>query len=238
MILDELRPHIQELRSRLLKIILIFTLCFIISFYFWELLLDFIAKPLRQVLSDDAEIIAYKMGEQFFVALKISFFVAFLFALPMILYHFYAFIAPGLYENEKKYIIPFVLVSYVMFLLGAFFAYYIVFPYGFKYLVNFGQHSVVAMISIGEYLGFFLKLLFGFGLSFELPIFCLFLAKLNLITYKSLIRFFKYAVLLIFLLAALLTPPDIFTQTLMATPLIMLYIVSIILLRLTNFESK
>ena len=232
--LDELRPHIQELRARLLKIILALLLCFIVSFYFWEALLDFIAKPLRQALSDEAEIIAYKMGEQFFVALKVSFFAAFVFALPVIFYQIYAFIAPGLYENEKKHIIPFVLMSYVMFLLGAFFAYYIVFPYGFKYLVNFGQSSVIAMISIGEYLGFFLKLLFGFGLSFELPMLCLFLARLGLITHKSLIGFFKYAILLIFLLAALLTPPDIFTQTLMAAPLIILYAVSIIVVKITN----
>jgi sec-independent protein translocase protein TatC len=121
-----------------------------------------------------------------------------------------------------------------MFLAGASFAYYIVFPYGFTYLVNFGGDSINAMISIGEYLGFFLKLIFGFGVSFELPVFTFFLALLGLITDRSLTSFFKYAVLIIFIFAALLTPPDILTQFLMALPLIALYGLSIVIVKMVN----
>jgi len=236
--LEELKPHIQELRQRLLKSIAVLFIAFFVCFAFWEPLLQWIIVPLKAALSPDSKVIAYKMGEQFFVAIIISFFAALIISLPVIFYQFWSFIAPGLYENEKKHVIPFVISASFMFALGAAFAYYVVFPYGFTYLVNFGGSTVSAMISIGEYLGFFLKLIFGFGISFELPVVAFFLALLGVITDRTLTDFFKYAILIIFIFAALLTPPDVLTQFLMAIPLVILYGISILIVRSVNPYKK
>ncbi|MCV6607580.1 MAG: twin-arginine translocase subunit TatC [Campylobacterales bacterium] len=232
--LDEIKPHLAELRDRVIKIFLILLVLFFACFTVWEPILEWVAQPLKDALSAESEVIAYKMGEQFITAVLVSFFAAFIIGLPFVFYQVWAFVAPGLYSNEKKLIIPFVLFGTIMFVLGALFAYYIVFPYGFTYLVNFGSGTVQAMISIGEYLGFFLKLMVGFGVSFELPVVCFFLAKMDLITERSLIDFFKYAIVIIFIFASLLTPPDIVTQFLMAIPLITLYGFSIIIVKIVN----
>jgi len=232
--LEELKPHIAELRTRLIRSIIALLIMFFICFGFWEPILGWVIIPLKNALSSNSQVIAYKMGEQFFVAVIISFFAALFITLPYIFYQIWSFIAPGLYDHEKKHVIPFVVSASIMFLAGASFAYYIVFPYGFTYLVNFGGDSINAMISIGEYLGFFLKLIFGFGVSFELPVFTFFLALLGLITDRSLTSFFKYAILIIFIFAALLTPPDILTQFLMALPLIALYGLSIVIVKMVN----
>jgi sec-independent protein translocase protein TatC len=232
--LEELKPHIAELRMRLIRAIVALIVVFFICFGFWEPILNWVIIPLKEALPKNSQVIAYKMGEQFFVAVIVSFFAALFITIPYIFYQIWAFISPGLYDHEKKYVIPFVSAASIMFLLGAGFAYYIVFPYGFTYLVNFGGDTVNAMISIGEYLGFFLKLIFGFGISFELPVFAFFLALLGLITDRSLTSFFKYAILIIFIFAAILTPPDILTQFLMALPLIALYGLSILIVKMTN----
>lgn len=236
--LEELKPHISELRNRLMKSVAVLFVMFFICFAFWEPLLGWIVQPLKDALSENSEVIAYKMGEQFVTAVIVAFFSALLLSLPVIFYQFWAFIAPGLYDHEKKLVVPFVSGATIMFSIGAAFAYYVVFPYGFTYLVNFGQGTVQAMISVGEYLNFFLKLIFGFGIAFELPVFTFFLAKLGLIDDETLTGFFKYAVVIIFIFAALLTPPDIITQFLMAVPLVILYGVSILLVRAVNPAKK
>lgn len=236
--LEDLKPHIAELRTRLMRVVAAIFIGFFACFAFWEPILEWVAQPLNDALADNSQVIAYKMGEQFITAVIIAFFSAFVLTLPYIFAQIWGFIAPGLYENEKKLVIPFVLGTTIMFLMGAAFAYYIVFPYGFTYLVNFGEGSVVAMISIGEYLKFFLKLMFGFGIAFELPVVCFFLAKIGLIDDKSLTKFFRYAVILIFVFSALLTPPDVLTQFLLSGPLIVLYGLSILLVRMVNPAPK
>jgi len=125
-----------------------------------------------------------------------------------------------------------------MFVLGALFAYYVVFPYGFSYLINFGSQLFTALPSIGEYVGFFTKLMIGFGIAFELPVITFFLATLGLVTDESLKSFFKYAIIIIFAVAALLTPPDVLSQLLMAGPLIILYGVSILIAKIVNPAPK
>ena len=155
-------------------------------------------------------------------------------ALPFILYQFWLFIAPGLYEHEKKYIWPFVIAASGMFFLGAAFAYYVVVPYGFKFLVNFAEQVVTVAPKINEYVGFFTKIMVGFGIAFELPVLTFFLALLGLVDDHTLKSFFKYAIILIFILAAILTPPDVVTQLLMAIPLILLYGVSILVAKWVN----
>jgi len=202
------------------------------------------AKELRETInglnveidnsSFEGKITTQQVGGAFFVALKVSFFAAILGALPFILYQLWLFIAPGLYDNEKKMVYPFVIGGAFMFFTGVLFAYYIVTPFGFQFLITFGSFLYTPLINIEDYVGFFTKILAGFGLAFELPVVAYTLGKLGMITDKSLKDFFKYAVVIIFILAALLTPPDILTQLLMAAPLIILYGFSIIILRYVN----
>jgi len=195
------------------------------------------APPSKAANNFWGSITTHQVGGAFFVALKVSFFAALLFALPIILWQLWLFVAPGLYENEKRMVVPFVVGGSVMFLLGVLFAYYIVTPFGFQFLITFGSFLYTPLINIEDYVGFFTKILLGFGIAFELPIVAAFLGILGLITDQTLIRFFKYAIVMIFILAALLTPPDILTQVLMAAPLIILYGASILILRFINPEQ-
>ena len=182
-------------------------------------------------------ITTHQVGGAFFVALKVSFFAGLFFALPIILWQLWLFIAPGLYDNEKKMVTPFVIGGSVMFTIGVLFAYYVVTPFGFQFLITFGSFLYTPLINIEDYVGFFTKILMGFGIAFELPVVAYFLGIIGLITDQTLIRFFKYAIVMIFVLAALLTPPDVLTQVLMAAPLIILYGASIIILKFVNPEK-
>lgn len=182
----------------------------------------------------EGQITTHQVGGAFFVALKVSFFAGLLGALPFILYQIWLFVAPGLYDNEKKMVLPFVFGGSIMFAVGVLFAYYVVTPFGFQFLITFGSFLYTPLINIEDYVGFFTKIMMGFGLAFELPVFAYFLAILGMITDKSLKDFFKYAIIIIFIIAALLTPPDVLTQLLMAGPLIILYGVSILIVRMVN----
>ena len=209
------------------------------------------AKELKEILKKEentykegtssgflGRITTHQVAGTLFVAIKVSFFAALLGALPFILYQSWLFIAPGLYDSEKKMIIPFVLGGSIMFFLGVLFAYYVVTPFGFQFLITFGAFLYTPLINIEDYVGFFTKILMGFGIAFELPVFAYFLALLGLITDRTLIDFFKYAVVIIFVVAALLTPPDVITQMLMAIPLVFLYGVSILIVKMVNPEKK
>ena len=188
--------------------------------------------------SFNGQITTHQVGGAFFVALKVSFFAGLLMAMPFILYQLWLFVAPGLYSHEKKMVIPFVVGGSVMFLIGVLFAYYIVTPFGFQFLITFGSFLYTPLINIEDYVGFFTKIMMGFGIAFELPVFAYFLALLGLVTDRTLKDFFKYAVVIIFVLAALLTPPDILTQLLMAAPLVILYGVSILIVAAVNPEKS
>ncbi len=209
------------------------------------------AKELKEILKNEentykegtssgflGRITTHQVAGTLFVAIKVSFFAALLGALPFILYQSWLFIAPGLYDSEKKMIIPFVLGGSIMFFLGVLFAYYVVTPFGFQFLITFGAFLYTPLINIEDYVGFFTKILMGFGIAFELPVFAYFLALLGLITDRTLIDFFKYAVVIIFVVAALLTPPDVITQMLMAIPLVFLYGISILIVKMVNPEKK
>ena len=239
----DIKPHLVELRKRLGLSVLSVFLAFIVAFTFHEFLLEWITAPLNEALAQvskisknasDGMVTTHQVGGAFFVAIKVSFFAGLLGALPFILYQIWLFIAPGLYNNEKKMIIPFVVGGSVMFFVGVMFAYYVVTPFGFQFLITFGSFLYTPLINIEDYVGFFTKIMMGFGIAFELPVFAYFLALLGLVTDKSLKDFFKYAVLIIFVVAALLTPPDILTQLLMALPLIILYGISILIVKVVN----
>ncbi len=235
--LEELKPHLADLRKRLIISIAVLFVMFFVCFAFWQPILDWMIAPLNEVLPKGSSVIFTKVQEPFFTALKVSFFTAFIVSLPVIFWQLWLFVSPGLYDHEKRLIIPFVLFATIMFLLGDIFCYYVVIPFGFKFLINFGSQLFTALPSIGEYVSFFTKLLIGFGIAFELPVITFFLAKIGLVTDETLKGFFKYAIVLIFLVSALLTPPDVLTQFLMAAPLILLYGFSILIARAVNPEN-
>lgn len=231
---EELKPHLTELRKRLFISVMTVALMFIVCFTFWNQILDFIIAPLQNTLPENQKMVFLEVQEPFFVAMKVAFFTGFLLSLPIIFWQFWLFVAPGLYENEKKYIIPFVVSATFMFLIGAAFCYYVVVPIGFAFLINFGQQLFSAMLNIGGYVGFFTKLVIAFGIAFELPVITFFLAKLGLVDDKMLKNSFRYAIIVIFIFAAVMTPPDILSQFLMAVPLIGLYGLSIFIAARVN----
>jgi len=211
---------------------------FFIMFAFWQPLLDWMIVPLVEVLPKGSTVIFTKVQEPFFTALKVAFFAGFILSLPVIFWQLWLFIAPGLYENEKKMVIPFAVGATVMFVIGALFCYYVVIPFGYAFLINFGSQLFTALPSIGDYVSFFTKLMFGFGLAFEMPTVTFFLGSIGLVTDKTLKEFFKYALVVIFHISALLTPPDVLTQFLMAGPMILLYGLSILIAKTVNPETE
>jgi sec-independent protein translocase protein TatC len=231
---EDIKPHIADLRKRLSISGAVLIVMFFICFGFYEPILNWMMVPIQAVLPENSHMVAVEVQETFFTALKVAFFTGFIFSLPVMFWQFWLFLAPGLYDNEKKLIIPFVFFASLMFVMGASFAYYVVVPYGFDFLINFGSQVVTVLPSIGKYVGFFTKLLIGFGIAFELPVITFFLAKIGLVDDRMLSDFFKYAVVLIFIVAALLTPPDVITQFLMAGPLILLYGISIWIAKIFN----
>jgi sec-independent protein translocase protein TatC len=240
---DDLRPHLIELRKRLGISVLSVIVMFFVMFALHEPILEWMIAPLNDALAEvgrksvtaaNGMVTTTQVGGAFFVALKVSFFGGMLAALPIILSQIWLFIAPGLYANEKKMLIPFVVGGSVMFFIGAAFAYYVVTPFGFDFLITFGSFKFTPLINIEDYVGFFSKIMFGFGIAFELPVFAYFLALLGLVDDKQMTAFFKYAIVLIFVLAAMLTPPDVLTQLLMAVPLILLYGLSILIVKAVN----
>jgi len=253
---EELKPHLIELRKRLVISVLTIVTCFFVAFAFWEPVVDFMTKPLVTIMgvgvdnnitivdtsgqkqtltgTQSSKFITTGVLEGFLTVLKVSFFVGLLLALPIVFWQIWLFVAPGLYDNEKKYIIPFVVFATFMFMCGAAFCYYIALPLALHFLVFFGGDIFSLMPRISEYISFLVKIMFGFGVSFELPVIAFFLAKLGLITDKTLKEYFRYAIVIIFVLAAMLTPPDVTSQFLMAIPLIALYGLSILIVKIVN----
>lgn len=236
--LEDLKPHIADLRKRLMISGLTLIAAFFLCFSFYEPILEWMMVPVEAVLPPGTQMIAVEIQETFFTALKVSFFTGFIISLPVIFWQLWLFLSPGLYDHEKMLVLPFVFFATLMFVIGSSFAYYVVVPFGFDFLINFGSAVVTVLPSIGKYVGFFTKLLFGFGVAFELPVITFFLAKIGLVDDQNLKDFFKYAVVLIFIFSALLTPPDILTQFLMAGPLIFLYGVSIYIAKVFNPAQK
>ena len=230
--------HLDELRSRLIICIVAVVVGFVISYFFSEQLFDILVKPLQKELPPDSLLIFTALPEAFFVYLKLSFFAGIFLSTPVILWEIWGFVAPGLYDQEKTYIFPFVIFSTILFIIGILFCYFIVFPFAFKFFMGYSSDLIKALPSVKEYLSFSCKLLLAFGIIFELPIFILFLAKLGIVNEKMLRAQRKFAILGIFCVAAILTPPDIVSQILMALPLMALYEISIYVAKLFGKKSS
>ncbi len=229
---DEKMPltaHLEELRTRLIRSLVAVGVCFGISYAFKEKLFWIVARPLLEVLPQGSFMIFTGLPEAFFTYLKISFFAGLFFASPFVLYQIWKFISPGLYPREKKYVVPFVITSTLLFIAGVSFAYFIVLPPAYRFFVDFSTDFFRPMFTLKEYLSLTLKLLLAFGIVFEIPVFLFFMTKIGLVNSRTLARKRKYAILIIFIAAAILTPtPDAFTQILMALPMMVLYEVGIL----------
>ena len=228
---DDKQPflgHLEELRKRLVACAIAVGVGFAASYAFSERLFRLLIMPLKAVMPEGDQLIFTNLPEMFFTYLKVAFLSGILLMAPFIFYQLWMFIAPGLYRREKKYVIPFVVASTILFVGGSLFGYFVVFPFGFKFFIGFSNEYVKALPSVKQYFSFAIKLLFAFGIVFELPVVIFFLTKMGIVTPEVLRKKRKYAILLTFVLAAILTPPDIITQCMMAGPLIILYEIGIL----------
>lgn len=234
-----LTDHLEELRKRLVRVLVVVGLGFGVCYTFKDWSFKIITKPLVEVLPKDTSLVYTGLPEAFFIHMKIAFFVSLFLTSPFTLYQIWKFISPGLYSKEKKYVVPFVLSSTFLFVGGVLFGYFIALPPAFKFFVSFTTDALKPMVSFREYLGLTLKFLLAFGLSFEMPVFMFFLTKLGIVNAAMLARQRRYAILIIFIAAAVLTPsPDVLSQILMAVPLMFLYEVSIVVSKIAGRKKK
>jgi sec-independent protein translocase protein TatC len=220
--------HLDELRKRLIICFVAIGIGFVVCYFFKVQLLYILVAPLQKVMRSGDTLIYTHLPEAFFTFLKTAFIGGLMLASPVIIYEFWMFIAPGLYDREKRLLVPILFLSLLFFVGGTLFAYFIVFPYGFQFFLSFATDTIRPMPSMKEYLGFASKLLLAFGLIFELPLVITFLARLGIVSVDFLKKNRKYAILVIFIAAAILTPPDVVTQFMMAMPLMVLFEISIL----------
>jgi sec-independent protein translocase protein TatC len=224
-----LTAHLEELRTRLIRALIAVGIGFAISYGFSERLVAFLLRPLTALRPEEALVIGTGVTDAFFTKLKVSFIAGVFVASPAVFYQAWQFIAPGLYEREKRVALPFSVAASFFFVAGAAFCYYLVFPVAFRFFLDeFTSVGIAAQIRVSEYLTFTSRMLLAFGATFELPVVTFFLARVGLVTHRTMLAWSRYAIVAIFVVAAVLTPgPDIASQMLMATPLLVLYTLSI-----------
>ena len=221
--------HLFELRTTALRCVIFIILITIILLPFANQIYSFIATPLIAKLPEGSSMIATEVASPFFAPFKLTLFCGIFFSIPYILYQTWSFIAPGLYINERKLILPLLISSSLLFYLGIFFAYYAVFPILFTFLTTTVPSNITIMTDINHYLDFILKLFFAFGISFEIPIATILLIKSNFITIEKLSSNRPYIILFAFFVGMLLTPPDVISQILLAIPIWVLFEIGLIL---------
>ncbi|OLN26770.1 Twin-arginine translocation protein TatC [Desulfovibrio sp. DV] len=219
-----LLEHLVELRTRLVRCLIAVGVGFAASYSFAERLLDILLHPLMEVMPAGSKLIATSLPETFFTVMKLAMVAGAFVASPYIFYQLWQFVAPGLYKEERKIIVPVAIASAFCFVSGALFGYFIVFPFGFKFFVDYASDYITVMPTISAYFSLAVTLLFAFGLIFELPVFIFFLTSLGMVSTKALRKFRRWAILLSFVVSAILTPtPDAINQLLMAGPMVVLY---------------
>ena len=239
-----LLEHLMELRRRLMYSIAAFLVMFGVCYFFSGSIYYFLAEPLAHVLKGQGmqtpHLIYTQLYEVFFTKIKVAMFGAAFVAFPIIASQLWLFIAPGLYRSEKRALLPFLISSPVLFLLGAALAYYVVFPFAWKFFASFQSNTggggvpIELLPRVSEYLDLVMKLIFAFGLTFQLPVLLTLLAKVGIVSSATLKRFRRYAYVGMFVIAAVLAPPDVFTQCSLALPLIGLYEISVLAARMVE----
>lgn len=230
--------HLKELRDRLVVCIIATGIAFIVAYYFKEKIFYFLMQPFIKVMPEKSSFIFTYVTEAFITYFKISLVVAIFAAAPVILYEIWMFVSPGLYEKEKKYAFPFIFYGSICFICGALFCYFVVMPFIYRFFVSYAAEFIIPMPDLKGYMNLTLKLLIAFGLIFEMPLMAFYLGRVGIIDHKMLSSKRRYAILGIFILSAVITPPDITSQIFMAIPLWGLYELSIIIVRLSGKRVK
>ncbi|UAT42689.1 twin-arginine translocase subunit TatC [Anaplasmataceae bacterium AB001_6] len=244
--------HLHELRSRVVKILVFFVFAFIVCYWFSQEIYDFLLLPLKDIIQDfdklnntDFTLIYTDITEVFFVYLRVSLLFAFLVTAPFMIWQCYLFIAPALYTQERKILIPYLFSSPFLFAFGVFVVYYFIFPVAWKFFISIGCESgdnssvpIEFMPSVSEYLDIVVQLMFAFGCAFQLPVLLAILVQFGIISYDTLVSKRRIAIVMIFIIAAILTPPDVLSQIGLAFPMIVLYEITIIAARYINKSKK
>ena len=215
--------HLLELRTRLLRSVMAIVICFIPLAFYQDKLFTLVASPLIEKLPKGTSLIATSVVSPFMTPFKVAFYVGLFVAMPVVIYQIWAFVAPGLYRREKRFAVPLLVSSVILFYAGAVFAYYAVFPVMFSYLVGTAPTGVSYMPDMASYLDFVLTLFFAFGVAFEMPVAVVLLVITGLVNVDTLGKNRGYVIIGIFVVAAFLTPPDAISQTIMAAPMYLLY---------------
>lgn len=224
--------HLVELRDRLLRALAAWLLLALALMPFGNRLYTILAQPFRATLPEGAQMIAIDPASPFFTPLKLSFFVALVLAMPFVIYQLWSFVAPGLYKHEQKLAVPILISSTLLFYLGCAFAYFLVLPTVFAFMQSVAPDGVTVMTDISRYLDFVLVIFLAFGVTFEVPVATVILVALGWVSIAQLKQARSYAVVAAFIIAAVLTPPDVVSQLLLAVPMIVLYEIGIITARL------
>lgn len=226
---DTLTSHLLELRTRLLRVSVLMVLAVLVGAPFASDLFNFFASPLIASLPENSSMIATQVTSPFMAPFKLLIFSAFLFSMPYFFYELWSFIAPGLFKNEKLFVGPLMLSTVILFSAGAAFAYFVVCPIIFKFFVGIAPGSVLVMTDISQYISFVMKLVFAFGIAFEMPIATFLIVSSGIVKKSSLAASRPYLILLFFVIGMLLTPPDIFSQLFLAIPMWILFEVGLLI---------
>lgn len=228
MIKDSILNHLIELRSRLLKVFALFVVLSIVGIPFASEVYTFIASPLMDLLPDGSTMIATEVASPFMAPIKLVLYVALLLSMPWLFYQTWMFVSPGLYKREKKLTAPLMLSTIILFFCGVSFAFFVVCPIIFKFFIGMAPENIQVMTDINQYLSFIFKLLFAFGVAFEIPIATVIIVKSGLATKESLSSARPYLIILFLVIGMLLTPPDIFSQLFLAVPMWLLFEIGIL----------
>ena len=220
--------HLIEMRDRLLRAVLAVVIIFIALFPWAQDIYALLAQPMLAALPKGGQMIATEVTTPFFVPIKVTMMAAFLLAMPWVFYQAWAFVAPGLYQHERRIGVPLVIASVILFLLGMSFAYFLVFPIVFGFVVGVAPEGVAVMTDIGKYLDFVMSLFMAFGITFEVPVAVVLLVKMGMVSIAKLREIRPYVIVGAFVVGAIFTPPDIISQFMLAVPLWILYEIGIL----------
>ena len=226
---ESISSHLLELRSRLIKVIICLGVLFVAGIPFASEIYGFVASPLLTILPEGSSMIATQVTSPFMAPIKLVLFAALLVTMPYLFYEVWMFMSPGLYKNEKSFVMPLMATTVILFTTGIAFAYFIVCPIIFKFFIASAPNSIQVMTDISQYLNFIIKLVFAFGVAFEIPIATFLLIKSSIVKKESLIKSRPYLIILFFVIGMLLTPPDIFSQLFLALPMWILFELGLLL---------